>query len=83
MRGIDMKGFKVVYKDRVYNALDMRMDWKDEDQLPKKDDTGTLPGPTWLDVVVLNEDGQPCVIRDEAYMFQFLRIAAKGAAYGN
>lgn len=78
MRGIDMRGYKVVYKDRVYNALEMHMDWSMEEPGPKEADTGIMPAPTWLDVLVLNEDGQPRIIHDETFMFQFLRIMEKG-----
>lgn len=70
--GIDMRGFKVVYKERVYNALNMIWDWGEhpEDNARKNG----IAKPKFLTVVTLNEDGEVIAIYDEAFMFQFIRI---------
>ena len=70
--GIDMRGFKVVYKERVYNALNMIWDWGEhpEDNARKNG----IVKPKFLTVVTLNEDGEVIAIYDEAFMFQFIRI---------
>lgn len=67
--GTDMRGFKVVYKERVYNAIEMLCTFEGE---AKKQ-----PGesePKFLAVLVLNEDGNIKMLEDEAFMFQFIRI---------
>ena len=67
--GTDMRGFKVVYKERVYNALEMVCEFGEE---ARKE-----PGesePKFLMVLVLNEDGNVKMLEDEAFMFQFMRI---------
>lgn len=75
--GIDMRGFKVVYKERVYNAINMNWGWKDCPPDIAAEEKG-IAMPTYLDVVIIDEDGMVKMIHDEAFMFQFLRIAEKG-----
>lgn len=72
--GIDMRGFKVVYKERVYNALNMNIVFEGIEE----DETG-IAKPKFLDVVIINEDGNVCIIHDEIFMFQFIRITQQGA----
>lgn len=70
--GIDMRGFKVVYKERVYNALNMSWEWgeRPEDDAVEKG----MAKPKFLSVIVLNEDGEVRLLHDETFMFQFIRI---------
>lgn len=72
----DMKGYEVAYKGRVYAALEMHMIWKDGG-LWEEGKTGFMPAPTFLDVLVINEDGEPRIINDEPHMFRFMRIKEK------
>ena len=71
--GIDMRGFKVVYKERVYNALDMCWRYNDTPPEIEAEEKG-IAKPKFLTVVTLNEDGEVIFLHDEACMFQFLRI---------
>lgn len=71
--GTDMRGFKVVYKERVYNALEMVCGFEDE----TRKETGES-APKFLTVLVLNEDGNVKMLEDEAFMFQFIRIVGGG-----
>lgn len=64
-----MRGFKVVYKERVYNALEMVCNF--EGEAPKQPSESS---PKFLTVLVLNEDGNVKMLEDEAFMFQFIRI---------
>ena len=80
--GTDMKGYEVAYKGRVYPALEMRMIWTDG-RGREEGKTGFMPAPTFLDVLVLNEDGEPRIINDETHMFRFMRIKAKGESHEN
>lgn len=71
--GIDMRGFKVVYKERVYNALNMC--WRYNDTTPEIEaEEKGIAKLKFLTVVTLNEDGEVILLHDEACMFQFLRI---------
>lgn len=75
--GIDMRGFKVVYKERVYNAVNMNWNWKDCPPDIEAREKGVAM-PDFLDVLIIDEDGAVKLIHDEAFMFQFLRITEKG-----
>lgn len=68
VRDIDLSRFKVVHRDRVYNAVALAgMEFSENDGKaivfikPKK-----------LAVLVVNEDGNLMCIDDEAWTFQFL-----------
>ena len=71
--GIDMRGFKVVYKERLYNALNMCWRYNDTPPEIEAEEKG-IAKPKFLTVVTLNEDGEVILLHDEACMFQFLRI---------
>ena len=68
--GIDMRGFKVVYKERVYNALNMCWRYNDTPPEIEAEEKG-IAKPKFLTVVTLNEDGEVILLHDEACMFQF------------
>lgn len=59
--GINMQAYKVIYKERAYNCLDMMPDCPDKDGKSK-----------FLTIAIINEDGEYDVIKDETFMFQFL-----------
>lgn len=67
---IDLSKFKVVYSDKVLNALSLvevvyqdDTNWKDIHKKPKL-----------IEILVINENGNIEAIRDEAWRFQFIPI---------
>ena len=75
---IDLSRFKVVYGERVLNAIALQeIEFGDEDY-PLHGGASTKK-PKFLSIVALNEDGNIVVINDEAWRFQFLPIAKKEA----
>ena len=67
---IDLSRFKVVYNEKVYKALAlMKVDFKEGVQL---DDIHKKP--KFIEILVINEDGNIEALRDEAWMFQFIPI---------
>lgn len=67
---IDLNKFKVVYKEKVLKALSLQdiifqddVKWDDVHKKPK-----------FIEIFVINEDGNIEAIRDEAWMFQFIPI---------
>lgn len=67
---IDLSKFKVVYSDKVLNALSLvevmyqdDTNWKDIHKKPK-----------FIEILVINENGNIEAIRDEAWRFQFIPI---------
>lgn len=70
--GIDMRGFKVIYKERVYNALNLNWEWGENPEAEAREKG--MAKPKFLTVVILNEDGEVRLIHDETFMFQFIRI---------
>lgn len=70
--GIDMRGFKVIYKERVYNTLNMNWEWGEnpEAEARKKG----MAKPKFLTVVILNENGEVRLVHDETSMFRFIKI---------
>lgn len=74
--GIDMTRYKVVYGDRVLNAVSIENYILEE--LPE--DAGPVGHPIKAKVVgvlVINEDGNLELIDDEAWQFQFIPILSK------
>lgn len=68
---IDMRGFKVIYKERVYNTLRASWEWGEPETDAIEKGMGT---PKFLTVIILNEDGEVRLLHDETFMFQFTRI---------
>lgn len=67
---IDLSRFKVIYRDKVFNALSLEKVFFDKDvnfdDIRKK--------PKFIEILVINEDGNVEALRDEAWMFQFIPI---------
>lgn len=68
----DISRFKVVYRDKVLNALALinarmpdDMNWENRDTIIK---------PKVIEILAINEDGNIISILDEAWCFQFLPI---------
>lgn len=75
---IDLSRFKVVYGERVLNALALQEIGFGDKDYPVYGKTSTKK-PEFLSIVALNEDGNIVVISDEAWRFQFLPITKKEA----
>jgi hypothetical protein len=78
--GIDLSRFKVVYGERVLNAISLDSVMFPDGGYPSPENKGTCFIPKFLSVMVINEDGNIVVICDEAWMFQFLPICKKDGA---
>ena len=74
---IDVSNFKVVYGDKVLNALAiMYYQFREEQGYPEK--RKSIEKAKFLDVLAINEDGNIVSIYDEAWRFQFLPKVNKG-----
>lgn len=72
--GIDLSRFKVIYNDKVLNAIALM-----EIRLPDEmscNNRKIIEKPKILDVLAINEDGNIVSIMDEAWTFQFLPIVS-------
>ena len=75
---IDLSRFKVVYGERVLNALSLEDVMYPDGKYPHPENKGCCFKPQFLSVMAINEDGNIVVFCDEAWMFQFLHISNKG-----
>lgn len=70
---VDLSRFKVVYGDKVLNALALFDVVFEEntnyDAIHKK--------PKFIEILVINEDGNIEALRDEAWRFQFIPIISQ------
>ena len=66
---ISLSGYKVVYQEKVLNALSMGYVEFDEEHGKK-----VIDKPTFIEILVINSDGQIQSIRDASWKFQFLPI---------
>lgn len=67
----DLSGFKVVYKERVLRALCLdSMDFSED----FNSEIGNVDSPKFISIIAINEDGNIVLIRDEAFMFQFIPV---------
>lgn len=73
--GIDLSRFKVIYGDKIFNAIAlMEVRMPDNEELDIRD---IVLKPKFIDVLVINEDGNIVSIYDEAWRFQFIPIVAR------
>lgn len=75
---IDLSRFKVVYGEKVLNAVSLQEVFFDENKYPTPEAKGCYFKPKFLSVMVINEDGNIVIIYDEAWRFQFIPIVKKG-----
>jgi hypothetical protein len=61
-----INGFKVIYDNRAYHCIWIAQEYGEI----KQEDTWRKP--KFLEVTIINEDGEIRTIRDEAWMFQFV-----------
>ena len=70
--GVDLNRFKVVYSEKVFKALALVdvvfSENTDMDAIHKK--------PKFIEILIINEDGNIEALRDEAWMFQFIPIVS-------
>lgn len=68
--GTDLRGFKVVYGNRVLMAVSLQyVEYKENQDFKEQYKT-----PKFIEVLVINEDGNIMAIHDEAWTFQFIPI---------
>lgn len=68
--GINLSKFKVVYKEKVLRALSLQEVFFADDT----NFTDTHKKPKFIEILVINEDGNIEALRDEAWMFQFIPV---------
>ena len=72
--GFDMSAYKVIHSDKVYNAIGIGM----IDMPPiQEDKPEIMRKPKFMEVFVINEDGNVVSIYDEAWTFQFIPRTTK------
>lgn len=62
-----INGFKVIYHERVYHCIAFMPEFGND-----LDILATWKKPKFIEVTIINEDGEICMIRDEAWCFQFV-----------
>ena len=75
---IDLSRFKVIYADKVMNAISLQDVIYDDGDYPCPTADHLIFKPKFLSVLVINEDGNVITICDEAWRFQFIPIVTKG-----
>lgn len=70
MMGIDLSRFKVVYGEKVLKAVSLQDIIFDENTVWN----AARKKPRFIEILVINEDGNIEVLRDEAWMFQFVPV---------
>lgn len=71
----DLSRFKVLYKERIWNAIALRFaEFSTDDPFVESG----AARPKFLELWAINSDGQLVLLRDEAWMFQFVPIVGKG-----
>lgn len=71
---INLSGFKVVHGEKVLRALALINIVFGDEFFPRKCD---ITKPQFLEILVLNEDGNVVSIYDEAWKFQFVPIVGR------
>lgn len=67
MMGIDMSNFKMIYKDQVFNVININPVFGEG-----KGDSG-IEKPKFINAMCIDENGEIIIIDDEAWMFKFVR----------
>ena len=75
---IDLSRFKVVYGDKVMNAIALDQIIFDEKGFPDPYGERIISKPKFITVFVINDDGNIIALTDEAWRFQFIPIVTKG-----
>lgn len=72
---LDLSRFKVIYDEKVFNAISLQGVEFDGDWEKHKENA--INKPKGLIILAINEDGNVIEIHDEAWMFQFIPIVHK------
>lgn len=76
MINIDISRFRVIYGNKVLNALCIMDIW-----MPDADTSGrnreTIVKPKIIEILAINADGEIVSIQDEAWTFQFVPVVTK------
>lgn len=68
LHGIDLSRFKVIHGEKALRAVALsNIEFSDSE-----DFTSNIINPKFLDVVVINSDGNLEILHDEAWTFQFV-----------
>ena len=68
LNGIDLSRFKVIHGEKVLRAVALSaIQFSEEEHF-----TSTIIKPKFLDVLVINSDGNLEILHDEAWTFQFV-----------
>jgi hypothetical protein len=65
---MNMSDYDVIYKERVYKAVDMNVCF---DKPPEGEKS--IQKPKFLDVICIDQSGEIIAIHDETFMFRFIR----------
>ena len=71
---IDLSRFKVVYEDKVLNALSLLEFYHDFDECSSEDKCQKI---NLIKILVINKDGNIEELQDEAWKFQFIPNLSK------
>lgn len=74
---INLSQFKVVYGEKVLNAVALEEVLYRDNGYPCPAEKGCIFKPQFLTVLAINADGNIVAICDEAWRFQFLPIVKK------
>lgn len=73
LHGVDLSKFKVVYEEKVLRAVALsNIDFQESE-----DFTSTIIKPNFLDVLVINSNGNLEILHDKAWRFQFIPEISK------
>ena len=70
----DLSRFKVVYGEKVLNAIALTDVLYKDNEYPHPRHNVTIHKPQFLTILAINEDGNVVALCDEAWRFQFLPI---------
>lgn len=73
---VDLSRFKVIHDGKVLNAVAL-MGVVFPNQPHDEREKQTIEKPLFIEVLVINEDGNIVSIHDEAWTFQFIPIISK------
>lgn len=76
---IDLSRFKVVYGEKVLNAICLQDVHYKGNEWPSPENCNSICKPQFLHILAINEDGNIVSFCDEAWRFQFLPIVNKEA----
>ena len=74
---IDLSRFKVIYGDKVMNAIALQEVIYPDKGYPNPEADHLIFEPKFLSVLAINADGNVITICDEAWRFQFIPIVTK------